>query len=91
MIIANVWTTCVCGREFSIKMCCRNQLNKNKILYSRKVWQGECLVNLLFLSVWRKGLAEKSLVNEYREAKGLLLVWQIADDSPNLSNFPITQ
>ena len=51
-------------------------------LYSGKVWRGECLANL---SIWQRQMN--------RSAKGLFiettnLVWQITDDSPNLSNFP---
>ena len=52
--------------------------------YSRKVWWVESLVNLLFSSVWQKKVWQMN-----RLAKGLLLVWmilvwQIADDLPNL-------
>ena len=37
--------------------------------YSGKVWQGECLVNLLFSSIWQKKVWRMS-----RSAKGLLIV-----------------
>ena len=40
-----------------------------QIPYSGKVWQEECLANLLFLSVWRKKVWQ---IN--RSAKGLLIV-----------------
>ena len=41
------------------------------ILYSRKVWQGECLVeNLLFWSIWQKKFGKQIA----RSAKGLLIV-----------------
>ena len=43
----------------SAKMSCEiNPLtisfSQNNTPYSRKVWQGETLANLLFLSIWRK-------------------------------------
>ena len=41
----------------------------NKILYSRKVWQGECLANLLFWNVWQKKVWRVT-----GSAKGLLMV-----------------
>ena len=54
------------------------------ILYSGKVWWGECLANLLFF----KCLVEKSSVNEWisQLLLWMVLVWRIADDSPNLTN-----
>ena len=39
------------------------------IPYSRKIWQGECLVNLLFSNVWQKKVWQLN-----RSAKGLLIV-----------------
>ena len=48
----------------------------NKVPYNGKVWQGECLANSLFSSVWPKGLLIVttnldcfSLVNHRRFAK----------------------
>ena len=38
------------------------------IPYSGKIWQGECLANLLFSSVWRKKVWRIS-----RSSKGLLM------------------
>ena len=44
-------------------------VEKFNILYSGKVWRAECLVNLLFSSVWRKKVWRMN-----RSAKGLSMV-----------------
>ena len=47
-------------------------LQRYVLLYSRKVWQGECLANLLFPSVW-----QKSLANEYISQKVINLKYKM--------------
>ena len=49
-----------------------------EIPYSGKVWQGECLANLLFSSVWRKKVWRMN-----SSAKGLLIV------TTNLNGFSL--
>ena len=50
------------------------KLPLDSILYSGKVWWGECLANLLFSSVWRKKVWRMN-----RSAKGLLIVTTTLD------------